>query len=499
MSLQLRASSAYTRAGQTYKMFGLVLNTLGLIGLSPVPILADLIGTTEPALKLLISILFGYQLGVIYHVYVKKYVEFQNIYFILTGIDMAYYNFGISLFHNIVPVLVFYFTTLFVKSGNIHAIITFVFNMIYLLAGYITTESEDYDITWTMPHCVLTLKLIALSFDLWDGQKLQKGEKLSSSNMCTAQQENPTLMELLGFVYFPACFLVGPIFSFRRYKSFISGDYPLETEAAVYQEQAMKRLIQGILYLIAFQVGVSVFSMQYILSDEFWKTSIFYRHFYCGLWAHFALYKYISCWLLTEAACIRFGLSYNGTEVKDARTYTLWDGCNNIKLLRFESATRFQHYIDSFNCNTNHFAAQYVYKRLAFLGNRNISQLLTLLFLALWHGTNSGYYMTFFNEFMIILMEKDIESILQKTNLYPKLWSHNIVKYLLYVILKTYTIVFMGWSLAPFDVKSFSKWWTIYSSLYFSGFILFLPWPFLYKPLLIKALKYFGPSRPKDE
>lgn len=47
-------------------------------------------------------------------------------------------------------------------------------------------------------------------------------------------------------------------------------------------------------------LSVSVFSMKYMLSDEFWDTSIIYRHFYCGLWAHFALYKYISCWLLTE-------------------------------------------------------------------------------------------------------------------------------------------------------------------------------------------------------
>ena len=31
---------------------------------------------------------------------------------------------------------------------------------VYLLAGYYYTATEEYDIKWTMPHCVLTLKLV---------------------------------------------------------------------------------------------------------------------------------------------------------------------------------------------------------------------------------------------------------------------------------------------------------------------------------------------------
>lgn len=199
------------------------------------------------------------------------------------------------------------------------------------------------------------------------------------------------------------------------------------------------------------------------------------------------------------AACIRFGLSYNGSTTEGDRKVSKWNGCNNIKLLRFEGATKFNHYIESFNCNTNHFAAEYVYKRLKFLGNRNLSQLITLSFLAVWHGTQSGYYMTFFNEFIIIVMEKDLEAMLSRTTFYEKMWSNTAVKYLLYIILKIYTIVFMGWSLVPFDVKSFSKWWGVYTSLYLSGLILFLPWSFVYKPLLYNAFKSLGLMRPKPQ
>ncbi|XP_013179414.1 PREDICTED: lysophospholipid acyltransferase 5 [Papilio xuthus] len=476
-------------------MFGLFLSILSWVGLSPVPFLANILNTTEPALRLLISILLGYPLGIIYHKYVRKYPEYRNLYFVITGADIALYNFGKAIIHNTVPALMIYFTTSMFGPGKLNVIISFVFNMTYLIVGYIMTESENYDITWTMPHCVLTLKLIALSFDLWDGQKLLKGAELSENSKKTALRETPSLLELIGFVYFPACFLVGPIFSFKRYSDFLSERFPFDKEIVntkhIYETKAMKRLIQGIAYLAAFQVGGSVFNVKYMLSDEFWETSIFYRHFYCGLWAHFALYKYISCWLLTEASCIRIGISYNRADETPGKLSN-WDGCSNIKLLCFEGATKFQHYIDSFNCNTNHFAAEYIYKRLKFLGNRNLSQLFTLFFLALWHGTRSGYYVTFFNEFIIIYMEKEFESIISKTAIYHEMWQNKFARYILYVILKIYTIVFMGWSLVPFDVKVISKWWSIYSSLYFSGFIIFLPWGFAYKPLLIWSLKYFN-------
>ncbi|XP_041986604.1 lysophospholipid acyltransferase 5 [Aricia agestis] len=467
-------------------MIGLFLAALAWVGISPIPLLAAAIGTTEPALNLLVSILLGFPLGMVYNSHVRHHTRYRNLFFIVTGVDIALFNFGLSFYHNVIPALVIHVSTRVLGAGPLNAILTFVFNIVYLVAGYAVTESEDYDITWTMPHCVLTLKLIALSFDLWDGQKMIRGEQLSENNRKTALEAPPTLEELLGFIYFPACFLVGPIFSFRRYKDFICDQFPLDEESDILQEQALKRLAQGIIYLIAFQVGVSVFNVQYMRSDEWWERSVIYRHIYCGMWAHCALYKYISCWLLTEAACIRFGLSY----ASPGR----WGACANIRLMRFEGATKFQHYIDSFNCNTNHFAAEYVYKRLKFLGSRQASQLATLGFLALWHGVRSGYYMTFFNEFIIIFMEKEVEGMLSSTQLYRRAWA-GPARWPLYALLKMYTIVFMGWSLVPFDLKIFGKWWPIYQSLYFSGFLIFLPWAFAYKPLLKRALR----NLPREE
>lgn len=53
---------------------------------------------------------------------------------------------------------------------------------------------------------------------------------------------------------------------------------------------------------------------------------------------------------------------------------------------------------------------RYVFKRLRFLGNKQLSQLLALLFLAVWHGLHSGYYVCFFNEFIVMKFEKDVRA-----------------------------------------------------------------------------------------
>lgn len=69
-----------------------------------------------------------------------------------------------------------------------------------------------------MPHCVLTLRLIGLTFDYYDGQK--KPEQLSATQKLMALTEAPSLLEMCGHVYYPGGFLVGPQFSMKRYLDF---------------------------------------------------------------------------------------------------------------------------------------------------------------------------------------------------------------------------------------------------------------------------------------
>ncbi|GLV38357.1 nessy [Carabus blaptoides fortunei] len=449
--------------------------------------LAEFVGTTEPALRLLISIFFGYPLALLHRnfLYGRKGL-IQHLYFLISGIAIGYFNYGFEILHPLSAILYTYLITTLLKGSLLSLQISFVINFSHLLLGYYFTGTDDYDIKWTMPFCVLVLRLIGYSFNVYDGTL--PDEKLSNDNKQVCLREPPSFLKYCGFMCFPASFLVGPQFPYKRYENFVNGVYRESDDENVLPDcigPALRRLGQGILYLALFQGGSTYFTESYLMSESYEELSFLWRMVYLSFWARFQLYKYISCWLITEGALIMFSLSHNG---KDNSGITQWNGCENVKLWLFENATEFNHYILSFNINTNHWVAQYIYKRLRFLGNRYLSQLFALAFLAVWHGFHSGYYICFFNEFIVMFFEKDLRTMIEKHEKVVNFFRTPGISHALYFVLRCYTFLFMGWCLAPFVLLKFPKYYQIYSSVYFIGFIFFLPWPIVYKPIVKLAL-----------
>lgn len=343
----------------------------------------------------------GYPLAILYHKRIYAQSKKINHSFIAgCGILLCIFNYGVLVYHSLMAVLVSY---LLISLLNRTALIatSFVFHMTYLLYGYYYTSTETYDITWTMPHCVLTLKLIGLAFDISDGQRPE--QELSATLKRSCVKVKPSLLEIAAFTYFPASFLVGPQFSYRRYCSFINKEFGKYTGNLT---AGAKRAVVGFIYLIVNVVGSGYLPDTYMYSEDFSANhNVLARIFLLGIWCRITLYKYISIWLLTESVAICFGLTFSGVDEKGNAD---WTGCSNIKLLVFENTRRFQHYIDSFNVQTNHWVAEYIYKRLKFLNNRHLSQLGALVFLAVWHGFHSGYYMCFLMEFLVIICEREV-------------------------------------------------------------------------------------------
>ncbi|KAL7645692.1 UNVERIFIED_CONTAM: hypothetical protein RMT77_002569 [Armadillidium vulgare] len=440
--------------------------------------LATLIGASEPALKLLISLLIGYPLLYIHRKFLHdKSPILQHFYFILGGVGIAIFNNGINVLHSMFCIF-FAWLVLFLIGGTLLSVlVSFTFQMGYLLIAYYVTGTDTYDIKWTMPHCVLTLRLIALAFDLYDGSS--KTEDLSKDQQATALKMRPSLLEIAGHTYFPASFMVGPQFSMKRYLSFVHGTlYPVNTPSPVFA--GLKRGFYGVLYLLIYQIGISIIPDSFLLSEPYMTMPFWKRFTMVGIWGKITLYKYVSCWLITEGACILSGLAYSG---KDEDGNPIWKGCANVKLFVFELSTQFGMIIQGFNTNTNAWLAQYIYKRLKFLNNRYLSQVGALLFLALWHGFHSGYYACFFMEFIIMFMERRLAMVLRK---FPKLVSaleSPPLSYILFVVMKFYTITFMGYCLGSFVLLKSSKWLEFYSSLYYIGHIFFGCWIFI-EPLV---------------
>ncbi|KAK7867424.1 hypothetical protein R5R35_003848 [Gryllus longicercus] len=434
------------------------------------------LGATEPALRLLLSILIAYPLAFVhrYFLYGKKPMQ-QHIFFCVSGLLIGYFNYGNDILHALITVGSTY-VILVICGGTLASVcLVFGFTMGYLLMGYYYTGTETYDIKWSMPQCVLTLRLIGLAYDLYDGQK--PTEELSAEQKKMSLKSFPSFLEVAGHTFFPSSFLVGPQFPMQRYLNFVHGRHTVGGALPDSISHGLQRFGAGCFYLALFQLGTSFYPDNYLISESFDESTLVYKCFVLAVWGKVTLYKYISCWLISEGGCIITGITYSGNVPPDPNTEPKWDGCANVILSVFEGASRFGHFIASFNTNTNHWVAYYVYKRLKFLGNRFISQAVALLFLAIWHGFHSGYYVCFLLEFIVMVMEKDLEPKLINNRTVKKFLEDPKIVPFVWVILKLYTLVFMGYCLVPFALLSFAKWWQVYKSVYFIGHLFFGLWP----------------------
>ncbi|XP_074259549.1 lysophospholipid acyltransferase 5 isoform X2 [Saimiri boliviensis] len=417
--------------------------------------LATALGASEQALRLIISIFLGYPFALFY----RHYLFYKESYLIhlfhtFTGLSIAYFNFGNQLYHSLLCI-VLQFLILRLMGRTITAVLTtFCFQMVYLLAGYYYTATDNYDIKWTMPHCVLTLKLIGLAVDYFDGGKDQNS--LSSEQQKYAIRGVPSLLEVAGFSYFYGAFLVGPQFSMNHYMKLVQGqltDVPGRIPNSTIP--ALKRLSLGLVYLVGYTLLSPHITEDYLLTEDYDNHPFWFRCMYMLIWGKFVLYKYVTCWLVTEGVCILTGLGFNGFEEKGKAK---WDACANMKVWLFETNPRFTGTIASFNINTNAWVSRYFFKRLKFLGKKELSQGLSLLFLALWHGLHSGYLVCFQMEFLIVIVERQAARLIQESPTLSNLAAITVLQPFYYLVQQTIHWLFMGYSMTAFCLFTWDKW-----------------------------------------
>uniref|UniRef100_A0A8C4EE53 Lysophospholipid acyltransferase 5 n=1 Tax=Dicentrarchus labrax TaxID=13489 RepID=A0A8C4EE53_DICLA len=428
--------------------------------------------------------LAGYPCALVY----RRFLFYQpatviHLFHAFSGLALAAFNFGSQIYHSAVCILVQFLMLRLMGRTVTTVLSSFTFQMVYLLAGYYYTATEEYDIKWTMPHCVLTLKLVGLSFDYYDGGK--EPSQLSLEQRNGALSSVPSLLEMYGFSYFYGGFLVGPQFTLRSYQKLVAGeltDCPGQPPNSVIP--AMKRFALGFLCLVIYAIFSPYYPDSYYLTDEYDVSAqpFWYRCVFILLWAKVILYKYVSCWVIAEGVCILAGLGYNG--VVDGKHK--WDACANMKVWLFETTPLFTGTISSFNINTNAWAARHVFKRLKFLGNKSLSHVTTLIFLTIWHGLHSGYILCFSMEFFIITVERQALALVRDSPLLTKLANSPLYP-LIYVVQQFLHWLFMGYPLVPFCLFTYDKWLKVYSSIYFCGHVVFLA-AFLIIPYLRKAL-----------
>ncbi|KAI6652573.1 Lysophospholipid acyltransferase 5 [Oopsacas minuta] len=340
----------------------------------------------------------------------KTSINAQHYFNGLIGVIAMYYCFGTQIWHVVIDAILF---TALIKTlgGQLSTvIITWITVLPHLLYGYyhiVMSGIEARTIYWTMPHCVLTLKLLGLSIDLFSTRQVKS--KQNSLEKAPLETENISILEVFGFVFFYPTSLVGPQVQFRRYKDFVDGKLYERDRIKRNIPYGINRFIAGIVAGLFFSILVPYVPINHLVSKEFASSTLLYKLSYTALRHFIALKQYYTVWLFCEAACVFTGVSYKS---EDKEGSVDWSSCAGVKLIPLETAYNTQMVVESFNVTTNEWAMQYVYKRFKFLNNKLLSQLITLLFISLWHGFYVGYYLCSFWQIPILLLEKIVTPLL---------------------------------------------------------------------------------------
>ncbi|KAI0238544.1 hypothetical protein L0F63_006073 [Massospora cicadina] len=134
----------------------------------------------------------------------------------------------------------------------------------------------------------------------------------------------------------------------------------------------------------------------------------------------------------------------------------------------FETATSLNQIIGCFNINTNLWVKQYIFKRLRFLNSKELSQLGSLFFLALWHGFHSGYFACFLLEFVDIWVEQRLVKLISPRTQWIHA-THPSLSYLINLLCYLYTFGALHYALIAFGLLHFKLYYEAYSSIYFLG------------------------------
>lgn len=418
----------------------------------------------------------------------------QNLFFTVAGLWVMYFVYGTDIWHSLCDILLVY-VVLVLFGGTLTGVtLTWLITMGHMMAGYIHVMLSDevHPISWTIPHCVLVLKLIGLSYNLYDARR--NPSELSDDMKEVAVAEKPSFLELLGFCYFMGAVLSGPQISFCRYRQFVEGKlYNVDTTPSSIPA-GLQRFLVSCLYSGMYSLLNRNFPLSYLLTDEFGAQPFIYKLFLVFVSGKVALWRYVAVWLVAEGSCIVTGITY--VAKKDGTVD--WNGLANIHIIQSELCVTLQGLIESFNVNTNQWFFLYVFKRLKWVGSKPFSHSVTLLLVAVWHGVWPGYYVNFSFEFIAIIAERSFLSFMKRV-LGVKSLDDFITPVRVLLLLTAYVAknVILMYPVVQFMLLTWSSCYRFMTLVHFYGHVVVIGWLLTYN-LVIKNL-YRPKKRSKEE
>lgn len=247
----------------------------------------------------------------------------------------------------------------------------------------------------TGSQMVLVMKLTLFAWNAYDG-----GRPLAELDRVQARDrlaDVPGLLPFLGYCFFFPSVLAGPNFPYQAYAAYLDRSLfataekegPTKLPRGRWRK-AGKRIAIAAFYLAVYALYGNQFSYTRLLEPSFARHSFLHNLLFVVAAGFLCRTKYYAVWCFCEAAVIVSGLGWD-PEVKK------YNRGRNVEIRHIEFAQSYKTLLDAWNCGTNYWLRECVYKRLAKKGKKPgfKSTMATFTTSAFWHGINPTYYITF--------------------------------------------------------------------------------------------------------
>lgn len=146
--------------------------------------LAQTVGQDVETLEYLLGLLICYPLGMI--MLSLPHGKIKHLFSFLLGAFLLQFTIGIQWIHQLISSLVAYAMFLILPSSLAKTVVP-IFMMIYITAGHLHRQYINYlgwDMDFTGPQMVLTMKLYSLAYNLYDGEQIRKGKEDRAAKKC---------------------------------------------------------------------------------------------------------------------------------------------------------------------------------------------------------------------------------------------------------------------------------------------------------------------------
>ena len=118
--------------------------------------------------------------------------------------------------------------------------------------------------------------------------------------------------------------LSGPIFEYVDYENFINLKHNYSNIPFPLKD-SLKNLSIGVIYLAITALITPNYDTKYVLTNEFYQQSFFYRIYFYNMMITLTRVRYYAGWLFIQAACSSSGITYNQQTCKFDKIVTIYE------------------------------------------------------------------------------------------------------------------------------------------------------------------------------